>query len=270
MKAIKVQLKAKIQDDLYGHSGAKFAFCTKPDKNRKVAQIASLLGCREDLVDILRKRNNGKGYKDLDLRRTRLLIILRVPFNTSASKLGQRRSVANTQMQASLKLVNHYERKYGWALTRLYHADMGTLEPNAKTTTPRDVSPYIFGYVVVGSNKWMKSPHYMSLYALLLRLGRGGFAAKFRSQKSLDVELGNYANRQIGDGGHLRSVYKYIDIVMANQEELLEGRKDLYKKSALSNADNGYHEGIRRLCRNETKDRRLGYKFMETCKRYEI
>jgi hypothetical protein len=270
MKSVKVWLKTKIQDDPYGFNLVKFAYCTKPSKSNRVTQLGGIVSCREDMGETLRKRHNTKSYKSLDLSRTRLLTILRKPFNTPAAKLEQRRKTADVQMQASLKLINHYERKHGWALTRLYIGDPGELIPSLKTGTPKDAAPYIFVYVVVGSNKWMKSTHYMSLYLLLIRLGRSEFTSKFKNQSQLNKELESYIQRHVGDASHLSAVYKYIDIVMANQEELLEKRTDMFKLSALSDKNLGYHEGIRKLCRAQTNDLRLRHKFLDILKRYEI
>jgi len=267
MKAIKVKIATAIKNDPYGYSNVKFAWCTKPDKNKRVDQLASLAGCREDLVDTLRRYANSNSKK-FDFLRARLLAIPRIASSYSLTKAIQLRKKADLQMQASLKLVNHYERKHGWALTRLYEGNPGKLIPSVKANTPPDMAPYIFPYVVVGSNKWIKSPHYASLYALLLRLGRSGFAGKFKSQAQLNKELANFARKQTSDGGHLRTAYKRIDILLENQAELLEGRKDLFKQKVLSNNDGGYHEGVGRLCRNNTMDLRLRGKFAEICKRY--
>lgn len=268
MKTVKIHISASLKNDPYGWSQARFAFCTKPDKSKEVSQVGALVGCREDLVDALRRRHNSKTNKKLDLLRTRLFTILRIPSNTSLTKAGLAQRKADLQMEASLKLLNHYERKHGWALTRLYKGNPGELIPTIKMGTPADMAPYIFPYMTVGSNKWMKSPHYLSLYALLLRLGRSGFSGKFENQTELNRVLARFTQRQTGDSSHLKACYKYLDILLANQDELLEKRKDIFKKKALANNDSGYSEGIRKLCRSTTADLRLRRKFTEICKRY--
>lgn len=256
MKVITATLRGRLDND-YAFDGIKLAFCTSAVK-RHVKQISDWVTCREDMMKSLRFRINGRSEK-IDIRRARLLVYTRARYPSGALKdkgkyyaTEQKRS--HTQLQASLKLIQHFERRLGWPLTRVYKVD-------------HMLSPVAFIYMVVGSSRWQKSTHYLSLYLLMLRLGRSGFQSKFEDHKELGEELATFARRRSDDAGFVRSTYHKWELFLQNQDKLFAGRnlKHIFKKSSLANDNNGYGEGINQLCVGWSRDLALASRFKKLC-----
>ena len=266
MKTVKIKYKRVIDVGTYTSDKLKFSHCTAMT-NRVVKQVGEFETCRENIVSNLRSSVCKARYTELDLRRTRLIALARIGSAARNRDLATKRTAVDKQMLVSLKLVNHYERKLGWALTRLYKANNKSKLVYGKTI-PRFAEPRICTYVVIGSKNWMRSPHYMSLYLLMLRLSRSGFKATFRSHKGLMRELEAFGG-SVGsdDPKFVRMTYEKWDVFLENQKRLLGNRtmEDIYSLKSLHSGSDGYHEGVLKLLSGKSYDWVMGEKFAEIC-----
>ncbi len=263
MKVIKATLTGKIKDD-YAFPGIKFSFCSAPIL-RRVKQFREWRTCREDMMDTLRAAM-VRAHTKIDRRKTRLLVYMRTgPGGTVKDKekfYTAERKRAYEQIQASLKVIQHFEQRLGWPLTRIYKVEYNE-------------SPLVCMYMVVGSSRWQKSTHYFSLYLLMLRLGRSGFHSKFNNHKELGEELGKFANKRGNDNddaAFVKDTYHKWELFLQNQNKLFAGRssKHIFKKSSLVDGNTGYNEGINQLCTGWSRDLSLASKFRKLCEENDV
>lgn len=267
----KVQIGAVV---IYGINGVRMAFCTAPDAKNQIDIVDRADQCRETIVDHVRRQlqdtpNSKKRELNIDMNRTRLILFSKTSAHNQERTIKAFNTRRNREMLVGLKLVNHYERKYGWPRTKMQKLHNGKIISGGT-----DVSNTIHMYMVVGSSRWMKSPHLLSLYLLLLRLGIRGFKADFNTHTQLTKELeafiannsrGNGVRR--GDAAHVRVTYKKWDLLLKSYNKLFNKRttKSLYDKKSLVNPGAAFSEGIRKLCDGRSHDLDISHKFAKIC-----
>lgn len=281
MKPVKVIYTGKLESEYYGHQAVKFAFCSKIEDNRTVRQLTHFATCREDVIKHFRGRATNRSFKHVDIKRLRILAYLKTSYDYSKKHLPRARSLVNKKLEAAVKLLNHFEERAGWSLSKLYHTDN---TGKFLSPTPRygysenritDKEPYIHIYMVVSSNKWLKSSHYISLYLLMLRIGNAGFKGTFESHKQLmETEIPNFLPKALKDAQYIESSYKKWDIFLKNQRELLKGRTSLRASFTLSRLsrdhNSGYSEGIERLVTGKSFDMELADRWYALCEEHKI
>jgi len=157
--AVKVELfpscKENIKNsDPYATTQFRFSPCSKIEKGA-TKQLTDLIGCREGLIGRVKRHYNGEvplpGYST---EKTTLLAY------ANPGKLTKDYSgwLANT-VATSVALANHFEDLCGWLKTKSFIGDL-------------DVKTAGIIYVFQGSRWWSTAPQTLSLYLLLLRLGR--------------------------------------------------------------------------------------------------
>jgi len=279
LKPVKVKYTSKLASEHYGHQAMKFAFCSKIEDNRIVRQLTGFATCREDVIKSFRGRATNSSFIHVDIKKLRILAYLRTPHDYSPKSLTRARTLANKKLEAAVKLLNHLEERAGWGLSKLYHTDNTgkfKCKPNYYETPPiTDKEPYIHIYMVISSNKWLKSSHYFSLYLLILRIGNAGFKGTFKSHEQLmETEIPNFLPKALKDAHYIRPTYKKWDIFLKNQRELLKGRsslKDSFALKRLSHGHNsGYNEGIDKLATGKSFDMELADRWYALCKKHKI
>lgn len=281
MKPIKVEYVDKLAIEHYGHEAMKFAFCSKIDDNRTVKQLTHFATCREDIIKHFRGRATNRSFKYVDIKRLRILTYLRTSHDYNKKYLTRARGLANKKLEAAVKLLNHFEERAGWGLSKLYHTDntgkfvSSTARYGYPASRVTNKEPYIHIHMVVSSNKWLKSSHYISLYLLMLRIGNAGFKSTFKSHKQLmETEIPDFLAKKLTDVRYIRPSYKKWDIFLKDQRELLKGRtslKDAFKLSHLSHGHNsGYNEGIDKLVAGTSFDMELADRWYALCKKHQI
>jgi hypothetical protein len=223
--------------------------------------VTSMMYCRESLCECVRQQLRGVSTRGIDIMKLRLLVWRRV--TPTIKTLAANMTIFKNQTQAGVKIVNTIEKHYGWPLTKLYH-----IKPN--NTWADQISVNNDFYYVEASQRWMKSPHMLSLYTLLFRIAvsekRFEFRKRVRGMKSLKVVLSEMGNNL----SHLEA--RYIDkhagawwLVLDNYRKLFSGRamKKLYYPS------DGYHftEGINSLCDAVSSDLGLRAEFADILKK---
>jgi hypothetical protein len=261
----------------YGFNGLKIAFCTVPDAKNQVKIVGYLETCRESVSGFLRMQfaNGGDKYRQADLKKTRLILYVRCDDSCMQKTIENFRIKKDKEILVGLKLVNHYERKFGWTRSTLQKLDNHNYFYNKNGL---DVSNCVHMYMVVGSSKWQKSPALLSLYMLLLRLGTRGFDDKFNTHEEFLKKLESFAGSYGGDSNKksdikfVSATYKKWDILLENYNRLFKNRtiKSLYSIESLVNGDTGFNEGIWRLCTGRSYDLGISHKFAEICKENNI
>jgi hypothetical protein len=141
-----------------------------------------------------------------------------------------REKIVDGYAKCSIALLHIIEKRFGWALTRIYKID-----PSVSRNTES------YGHVYTSSIKWRRSSQLLSLYTLLMRCGRITILRKAKSFDDLDNILANTANKieRFSEGkikihpvsnGHkndikyLLSLWSYIDIISKNMNKLFFNR----------------------------------------------
>ena len=282
MKLFKTELDG-ISTGHYGGTNMKYALCQKPDKGRFIKRLCAYQGCREGLTGQMRSiLGNKQRRKLIDSKRTRLLIYSRIdlptpnipPVSLKNPKLTKyaknliikRRKERLEEIMLGLQLVNHFEERHGWLKTKLYSVDSGGDDS-------------LFIYMVSGSPRWQKTPHYLSLYVLLIRAGVRGFAIKekavlgttLKEKESLEDAMKRYA---IHGGGHLPAILQQlnkVNLIMAKQDNILEttDMSKLYPQSRYPGST-GQNEGIKMWLYGNTYDWKLSSSLEALCKKAKI
>jgi hypothetical protein len=162
----------------------------------------------------------------------------------------------NETMKSVSKILKIVERRYKFELSKLYRVKHDGTNP--------------FMFMVIGSNKWIRSPHMISLYLLLIRLGIAFYkiADKDTSNaintydkliKWIDKNQNDIKNR----APYVLTSYKYWGILLSNFDHLFKGikMKDAYARKNYNNCSIDV-EGIDRLCHG-------GSNFDELQKRFD-
>jgi hypothetical protein len=159
-------------------------------------------------------------------------------------------------MIISQKLVNHWEKRHGWLLTKLYEVD-----------TEGDIQSGL--YMAIGSSKWQRTPHYLSLYMLMLRLGRSGLKdGPWETPTAIMNRLNTFARGNTIDSMHVQNTITKWDVFLANQSKLVgkKSMKDMFSRNRLAHHSSGRCEGITTLCNGSSYDLLFSYKFQNVCR----
>lgn len=261
----------------YHFGGMKMSFCTAPDQHNRIRLRGYFDTCRETVIGFLRAQleaanaNRKKKTSLIDLKRTRLILFVKASGQHTERIIDNFRKKKDKEILISLKLVNHYERKLGWPRTKMQKLDN---RDAFLDSSGNNISNTVNMYMVVGSSRWMKSPHLLSLYMLLLRLGVRGFKAEFETHTQLLKELEDFGkkHRTKSDVSYVRATYDKWDILLESYDKLFGKRtiKSLYDRKSLVNSNNGFNEGIYRLCIGNSYDLDISHKFTKICKSNNI
>lgn len=273
MKAITL---AKYQKINFGYDfyDIKIAFCTAPNKNGQIRVVKYFDPCRETVCSLLRDQldDDHKVKYTIDTKKTRLLFFSKASNNYTERSIKNFASKSNRQMLNALKIANHLESRYNWARTKMQKVEFKNKIPYGTM----DIKDRINMYMVVGSSKWLKSPHLLSLYMLIFRLGYRGFKSNFKNHEEFLQRLNAYANTQKVDAYYVRTFQDKIDVLLGNYNRLFGKRtlKSLYSRKLLINNtghfESGYNEGIQRLCTGFSNDMDISRRFGKICEENNI
>ena len=161
-------------DGIYETSNISFALAVPTDKN-KIMLTTPVNSCREELIHDVWNEIVKKG-KMQELKKTHIVMFASSagiepdekgncgPFKVPNEGEG-RYSLSYDEWlrqvaKAGLKIVNHFEKRNKWLQSKAYKVIL----PRARSTK--------HAYYFIGSRWWIYSPHSLSLYLLLIRLGR--------------------------------------------------------------------------------------------------
>jgi hypothetical protein len=167
-------------------------------------------------------------------------------------------------IENSVRLLHLYERIAGWPLTKTY-----------KVKTDKD---NIKLYYFLSSRRWIKAPYLMSLYILLIRIGKLEYLDDFKTYDDL-TEIVNKlsAGKQAQQAGcdnderYITNTFPYWKTIAENYGELFRKKKIEYywSKERLTTDSYVGYEGIDYLSSGNTHNSTLYKRFMELHKKKE-
>jgi len=149
----------------YANWSYNFAACSEIQKG-KVKQLFSFHTCREGYVGSVMDLINGDNNrgKDYSTRKTTIMI-WQHPGNDDRDKLPNfaegkpLKEHTLIALNTGIKLANRFADEGGWLKSKLYRVEL-----------PKSTRSIV--YVIEGSRWWSTAPQTLSLYLLLIRLGR--------------------------------------------------------------------------------------------------
>jgi len=156
-----------------------------------------------------------------------------------------------------LYIVNSFEKEHKWPLTRLFEA---------QCTNINDVSAVFF----TGSRKWTMSPYLMSIWSLIIRLGRNTWlpnGLEKLNHEDLVEKIVKASYVHLGSNDDAAQIYatiKHWDSFMTLYKDLFGGvpRKSHWNVSHL-HGGNSRPEGIRWLIDDSTRYKTLRKKYFK-------
>lgn len=165
------------------------------------------------------------------------------------------------QTDTGLRILNIMEKRHGWPLTK-----MSNVETSSIVASDGCRNRTVFTKMLVGSNKWMKSPHILSLFFLLYRLSTRHnkfFVVKNYRQFKKVCEGYTAGSSSSGDKCSVRNTILFWDPLMANLDKMFKGlplQSNFNKRNY--DGDLYYHEGILKLCAFQTNNANISKRFV--------
>lgn len=269
MRSVKIpEIRAKLVDHAFEdhYYGYQFALC---DRYYRLTMLFN--SCREVLISELSCLLQHSVYapKDIsqkDLTKTRLLIGRKL----TLPNMSIVRKEHHKAMLRALRVVNHFERIAKWPPTKLFKVSDDDLK--------KDEALYLF----VGDKRWIRAPYIISMYALLIRLGRWEQFGKFRSHPGFieackeinkkdvpmaaeyDDTIKEYDIQFIGPRVYMRlkPLMKYFSRIFGSMST------ECYYLKAIEGSCGA--DGIGDLCLNKTCDKKLEKRFITVCNKYAL
>lgn len=156
-------------------------------------------------------------------------------------------------IETSLKLLHLYEKIAGWPLTKMYRVKTDNGD-NTKL------------YYCISSRRWIKAPYLMSLYVLLVRIGRFDYLYNFKTEENLaeivsKLSIGNNST----DERYIKETFQYWRTIVTKYGDLFRKKKIEYYWSKERLTEDAYvgYEGISYLSSGSTYNKTLYDKFIK-------
>ncbi|TET59663.1 MAG: hypothetical protein E3J47_08245 [Candidatus Stahlbacteria bacterium] len=227
------------------------------DNNLNVAG-GRFTGCRETFCANIRHKHNGtrsgEGFSEINTNRLYVLIT----FGGRTSDTG-----LLDKMTRSLKLVNSFERYHKWPLSKI--------KPANDKRKSVDIPSVLF----IANRKWGVSPYLVSLYTLLIRLGKYPWLTDTivneADHKTIVAKLKKVCSAKrntFNDAMHIHKSINMANILISNYDELFKGKSKRYHWSTGKlNSSLYYNEGISLLAADQSKYKKLQKKCLELKKK---
>ena len=242
----------------FGHDEFMYAYCSEP-VNGVVKQLAEFHDCREETTEEVFDDNRL-------IPKGKLRYIVRVISDQSAP--GRHRKKFDRNTAAGVRILNIMEKRHGWALTKMVDVEESRyVKPTGfYSTGAEDIILTAFRKVIMGSKRWSRAPHMISLFLLIFRLASKHHRfAKIETYKDLaDACNQKYKFHDLED---VTKTFKYWDIVMSKYANIFANlsRKDNFNQKSYS--DNYECEGVYMLCCAESNNKILNSRFKRLVKK---
>lgn len=159
-------------------------------------------------------------------------------------------------IETSLRLLHLYEKMAGWPLTKMYRVKTDNGD-NTKL------------YYCISSRRWIKAPYLISLYILLVRIGRFKYLHGFKTEENLADIIGKLNNGKLGSNSsdeiYMRDTFQYWRTIVTKYADLFRKKKIEYYWSKERLTEDAYigYEGIAYLSSGSTHNKTLHSKFMK-------
>ncbi len=244
-------------NEIYQQTGMHFAFVSSPKDGDQVCH--DWVKCRDYMPDAVRTQLTGersqiygftyeKGVNPpIDLRKMRMLV------SKEGLKTDEQKQDFLEMMQASLRLVNYYEKLAGVSLSRMYQVD------------PEGQTRYNTIIMFVGPIMWMQSPFLVSMYSFLLRLGHKKIVFKNGPDLRKKLEDLSKATNRDNDQNYLKGSWDKMHLVIKKRSTLFPKKKgvhDIFWKNI--HIDNFHNRtGLVALVKGNTPDNELNKRVKE-------
>jgi len=268
MKPVKLVEGPECSSSYYGDSNIGWAFCTKPNAANESIVVNQMGYCRESLTTTMfahmspKTNSNSRSYKGID--KNRLRIVARIVLDGRNPDDAKEKSITKffKGVSAGVKILNVLEERNGWQLTKIRN-------------TVHEIHPDLVTIMLVGSSRWLKSAHMLSLLLLLVRIATRSMG-QFDEKKVTDFEAldkimkgyGRNSSRGYGlsDPNYIYTVWPYVDVLMKNYVSFFKGT-NIKKNWKLGENGYYYNEGIYKLCEGGslegTSDKLLAKRFKD-------
>jgi hypothetical protein len=231
-------------------------------------QITGWHGCRETFANELRHVLVNQPaqivhpYTKMTTRQLRILVKFKSEKQKKAAGFKTREGQVTKWMKESVRMVNIFEKYMGWPLTRLSRVSNQTLGKKKLSTY------YTVVFAIQGSAKWLRAPQLLSLYLLIIRLGRFYTVTKkaFKSMDDLNelskaISVRSQEGQANGDAKFFRGIKPHLLTVLDNRQTLF-----FYRTAREHFHYNDGFTGITKLV-NGTADTDLVNRFNEAKRR---
>ena len=253
------------------HRQSYWAFCVRKPNENYYQQITNLTTCRETLAVHLKDELERPVYiKHTVNKEKTILMCLLMPGPKMFRQVEKR---VKGYFRASLNLVNFFERRAKLGLTKMYNVKLVGGPDKLKS----------YARLFIGPKVWMYSPHLLSTYVMLIRIGKFRQFKTIKSYKQFcekTNELVEMLNDFVLEGKqkHIKNLFfwprgashdafhlylaadkimpilKNIDVLFGKRK-----RETIFRKAEI------YVDGITNLCLAKTKDTALNEAFRKLC-----
>ena len=254
LKAVK--LKHLKNDSNYDSQCGNPGFCFAPASSPKkgvITQIKVLSGCREGFMSRYRDAilDDNSAYR----KKTSVIVWINKG-KTEYAKLPSGGAGPDTHeawmeksCRAGLHLINHFEKRNKWLLTKLYRVD-------------HTIGKKHIIYYFQGSRWWQFAPHSMSLFMLLIRLGKREDIQNLRANASTKTILETIGSVKTDNNDHnyTRQAERWLPF--------LDNRRAIYKGRSLEQnwkICSSSSDGIQMLTSGRSMDKTTQMIFNEFC-----
>ena len=241
----------------WSHLGLTFAHCSKI-VNNQVKQLSYFSSCREDLSSYLfndDRFNDERGK--VSAHRSRYIVrhITGSPNSKASEKWFDKAT------EAGLRIVNIIEARHGWPLTKMFDVESSSIRYATQQLTT-------FYKVLIGSSRWKKSPHMISLYVLLFRIGANSKFSSISSYEEISKACSTCRTSRLNDNDAARvaRTFKFWDMIMANFDKMFAGMSTKDNFKAKGYGGDYYNEGISKLCDFGCSNKKINDKFVALAK----
>jgi len=253
------------QYSLFEHPGFMFAFCKEPEKGI-VRLITHFAGCREDLSG---KLYNNRSKIPINCLRLLVRMVVRHPYPDRSIGTARTKNLFKRQTRTGLRIINIMEKRHNWPLTKMYDVASRIDKKKQNSWSRGDTVVTLTTHLrmLEASNKWMRSPHMISLFGLLFRLHNK--STKFdsiNSYKALKKACESCKRCTNGDAAYVAKTFKFWDPLMEKFDEVFKGLP--FTKAYSSRNYDRYHydEGIHKLCRFQSTNAQISEQFSKVMK----
>jgi hypothetical protein len=248
MRKVEWYSKPRSLSEEYQQTGMQFAFVSAPKDGYKACHEWVL--CRDFLQDAVKAQLTGKNFNvygfcfkpgtnpPVDLKKMRMLV-------TKGTIGDNQLDDFEESMKCGLEMLHYYERLAGWTLSRLKKVDA--------TDSGKKVV-----YMFTSSAMWLKSPVFISLHTLLIRLGyfKISFSKKEEAEKAF---LDFCANIDCKDKQYAAKIKDHIERIIKERNKLFpleKGFHDIFFKE-LGTSNFHHYSGVVSLVDFRTADTAL-------------
>jgi len=248
---------------MYAANAPNFAWVSRAEGGER-RQVSEFMTCRETFIDRLRKQIESN---NVVVPKNRVAFLVGRAISYDCTKITKERFQKRfyEDMRRAVRIANILEAHVGWTRTRMFATN--------GTPTRRNAAAYL----ITGSAKWMRSPHLLSLYALIMRMGRFEAYDNANTIEGFMEITKKICNKQLGGQG-LNGDRNWMRQTQYCWLPLLENVNTVYKGFTLKRSyshkylkqDSGFSEGIWRLAKGRTTDLEVKNRWSELKKTLKL